>query len=42
MREDIDNLIWELFEKTGNPSYYLLHKRLKNGEKDGGDRPQKH
>lgn len=23
---------WEMFEKTGNVSYYLLYKRLNGGE----------
>lgn len=24
-----ENVAWELFEKTGNPSYYMLYKKLK-------------
>ncbi len=22
--------VWELFEKTGKPGYYMLYKKLKN------------
>ena len=31
MREDkkAAEIAWELFEKTGNLSYYMLYKRLK-------------
>ena len=31
MREDKNaaEIAWELFEKTGNLSYYMLYKRLK-------------
>ncbi len=30
MREkDAAQIAWELFEKTGNFSYYMLYKRLK-------------
>jgi len=24
-----EQLAWEMFEKTGNPAYYMLYKRLK-------------
>lgn len=29
MKKDAEKLAWELFEKTGNLSYYLLYKDLK-------------
>ncbi|MBO4990031.1 MAG: YqzL family protein [Clostridia bacterium] len=42
MREhNAKKLSWELFEKTGNLSYYLLYKRLEDGDQDGGSRPSK-
>lgn len=30
MEKDAKKLAWELFEKTGNLSYYLLYKELKD------------
>lgn len=27
-------MAWELFEKTGNPSYYMLYKKLKGTQDD--------
>ena len=32
MREDksATDIAWELFEKTGNVSYYMLYQQLKN------------
>ena len=33
--------VWQLFEQTGNPAYYMLYKELsKNGSNDQGDCPQ--
>ena len=29
MQED-EKIIWQLFQKTGSPAYYLLYSRLKN------------
>ena len=30
-------LVWKLFSETGNPSYYMLYKRLEeNGSDDEG------
>ncbi len=28
-KKDASKIAWELFEKTGNFSYYMLYKRLK-------------
>ena len=32
MKKDLENheTAWKLFEATGNPVYYSLHKRLKD------------
>ncbi len=29
---ETERLLWELFNKTGNPSYYMLYKAVKEGE----------
>ena len=29
MKKDAEKLAWELFEKTGKLSYYMLYKRLR-------------
>lgn len=36
MREDksAQDIAWELFEKTGNVSYYMLYQQLKNNHRD--------
>ncbi len=38
-KKDPKNLAWELFEESGNLSYYLLYKRLQDGEKNRRTRP---
>lgn len=35
------NTAWEMFRLTGNPSYYLLYKRLDNGHKHESDSTKK-
>lgn len=30
---DISTLVWKLFEKSGNVSYYLLHSDLEKDKK---------
>ena len=37
------NTVWKLFEKTGNPAYYLLYKELtKDGSHNKSHRPKNH
>ena len=28
-----EDKVWELFERTGKPGYYMLYKKLKNKDK---------
>lgn len=30
---DVENLAWQLFERTGNISYYLLHSNMKESQR---------
>ena len=32
-----EDAAWEIFEKTGNPVYYSLYKKLKNPVGQGND-----
>lgn len=29
----IDESLWEIFTKTGNPDIYILHKNIREGER---------
>ena len=33
MQDFDENIIWQLFEKTGNPAYYSLYSRLKKHDR---------
>ncbi|HIT77840.1 MAG TPA: YqzL family protein [Candidatus Limihabitans stercoravium] len=33
---------WKMFQLTGNPSYYLLYKRLDDGHKHKSSSAEKH
>ncbi len=30
MQENLEDLLWSLFEKTGNINYYVLRSKIKN------------
>ncbi len=35
--ENIEDVLWRLFESTGEVNYYEFYKSLKDGDKDGSD-----
>jgi|GEM_PF-4208748 hypothetical protein len=32
MYDEIDKTLWKLFEKTGNPNYYVMYKAYREEE----------
>ncbi|CCZ95476.1 unknown [Corallococcus sp. CAG:1435] len=36
------DIVWKLFEETGNPAYYRLYRELSNGRNDKSGGAESH